>query len=352
MRKHLGKIIISVLIVSVAAFIFVFKPDLTRADWLDPRWSFRKEITINGSADGVLTNYQMKLTIHRSTNSDSGSDVYVGTNCDSTYKDIRFTQSDGTTLLDYWIESSDSNSAVVWIKFDSIPQSSAATFYFYYGSSIATSLSNGDNTFTLFDDFPGTSLNAQWGTSGDVSVSGGICTIGGTSNFSQIYANFGDTNQRVRTREKTTILSNGYNGIISWGDGTNGAFQASYKDIANYFQNDFSGGNQAYADLGVAKDTSNYHIHEIIRNGTTSIIHSIDNSIQSTNTTQVFTGGAWGSVNFAAGDQVLVDWIFISQYVSPEPTWGSWGSGEIGPTPIPAVKIKGGVQIRGGAKLQ
>jgi hypothetical protein len=65
-------------------------------------WSYRKKITINGTTDGAQTNYQMKLIIHRASGTDSGGDVYLGTNgCQSDYDDIRFTKYDGTTLLDY-----------------------------------------------------------------------------------------------------------------------------------------------------------------------------------------------------------------------------------------------------------
>ena len=117
-------------------------------------WSYRKQITIAGSTAGAQTNYQMKLTINRSTGTDSGSTVYLGTKCASDYKDIRFTKTDGTTLLDYWIESSTSTTATVWVELDSIPASPAtATFNLYYGNSGATPSSNIQNTFVFGDDF-------------------------------------------------------------------------------------------------------------------------------------------------------------------------------------------------------
>jgi len=60
--------------------------------------------------------------------------------------DIRFTDSDATTLLNYWIESGcNSASTKIWVKVPSIPASSTKTIYVYYGNPSATSASNGDS---------------------------------------------------------------------------------------------------------------------------------------------------------------------------------------------------------------
>ena len=99
-------------------------------------WSCRKRIAVTDSADGDQTHYQMKLIINRSSGSDTGSTVYVGNRCASDYRDIRFTSTNGTTLLDYWVESSDSSTATVWIEFDAIA-ASQGYFYFYYGNAAA-----------------------------------------------------------------------------------------------------------------------------------------------------------------------------------------------------------------------
>lgn len=119
-------------------------------------YKYRKQITIAGTADGAQANYQLKLTVYRSAGVDAPNVVYLGVDrCLSNYNDLRFTTSDETTLLDYWIESSDAASAVVWIEFDSIPISpGTATFFVYYNNAGAAAVSNGENTFPLlFDDF-------------------------------------------------------------------------------------------------------------------------------------------------------------------------------------------------------
>lgn len=71
------------------------------------------------------------------------------------YDDIRFTSSDGTTLIDHWLESkTNSSTADFWVEVPSIPASpDSTTIYMYYGNSGASTASNGTNTFVFFDDF-------------------------------------------------------------------------------------------------------------------------------------------------------------------------------------------------------
>lgn len=71
------------------------------------------------------------------------------------FDDVRFTSSDGTTLIDYWLESkTNSVTANFWVKIPSVPASpNKTTIYLYYGNPSAGSASNGNNTFLFFDDF-------------------------------------------------------------------------------------------------------------------------------------------------------------------------------------------------------
>jgi hypothetical protein len=66
-------------------------------------WPYRKSITLS-RASGAVTNYQMKLLVGESSGA-TGEDVDCGGLCATDFDDLRFTKSDGTTLLDYWIES-------------------------------------------------------------------------------------------------------------------------------------------------------------------------------------------------------------------------------------------------------
>ncbi len=62
----------------------------------------------------------MKLTINKGTGTDSGATVYLENHASSwtgtVPNDVRFTGSDGSTQLDYWIESSGASTATVWVQ--------------------------------------------------------------------------------------------------------------------------------------------------------------------------------------------------------------------------------------------
>jgi predicted GH43/DUF377 family glycosyl hydrolase len=102
--------------------------------WLSG-YSYCKSITLS-RASGAVTNYQMKLLVGESAGA-TGEDVDCNSHVQIGFHDLRFTKSDGTTLLDYWIESitgtTPNQLATVWIEFDSIG-TGATTFYMYYGN--------------------------------------------------------------------------------------------------------------------------------------------------------------------------------------------------------------------------
>lgn len=112
-------------------------------------WRYNRRLTITGSTAGAQTNYQMKLTVYNSTGTDTLGNIYLGGNAKNDFSDLRFTKSDGATLLDYWIESyTPGISAVVWVEVDSIPASpGTANIYLYYGNPSAISVSSGTATF-------------------------------------------------------------------------------------------------------------------------------------------------------------------------------------------------------------
>ena len=113
--------------------------------WYDLAWGWRKPITISNDGGG-LTDYQVKVTINTRELISAGRMQPDG-------DDIRFTSSDGTTELSYWIESGiNTTSTVIWVKVPSIPGGDSA-IYIYYGNSGAGAASDGDATFAFFDDF-------------------------------------------------------------------------------------------------------------------------------------------------------------------------------------------------------
>ena len=102
-------------------------------------WNKKAPITIND----FQSNYQTGITI--TYDSDMQAD----------FNDIRFYDATSETELPYWIEEkTDSTSATVWFK-----TGVNNNVEMYYGNTSATSSSDGDSTFELFDNFDS---NPSW----------------------------------------------------------------------------------------------------------------------------------------------------------------------------------------------
>jgi hypothetical protein len=203
-------------------------------------WTYRKEVTVtNANAD-----YQTKVLIGKTSDAE-GEDVDCGGHVADDFDDLRFTAADGTTLLDYWIESIEDSGgtklATIWVQNNATPDS---TLYMYY-SGTETAVSNGTNTFIQFDDF-------EWSDNGDsIEENGGSCTwsiaIGDVDiSTEQSYGG---------TRSMKCIGSSGHSAVeISQTAGTDYAIRYRiYKEDASSHQFIHGDGstriyNMAYAD--------------------------------------------------------------------------------------------------------
>ncbi len=109
-------------------------------NWWNTNWKQRSPITIQNPGN-TLTNYQIKLNLPY--DSDMQND----------FDDLRFVESDHSTLLSHWTESKNpGNQATIWIKIPSLP-SGATTIYAYYGNTQASSISNPSTTFDAYFNF-------------------------------------------------------------------------------------------------------------------------------------------------------------------------------------------------------
>jgi hypothetical protein len=296
--------------------------------WLSG-WSYRKNHTING-ATGAGTGYQIPITAHYGSGTDSGGDVYLNSNSRTDFGDVRFTSSDGTTLLNYWMqEVSSGNYAIFWVKIaDDL--GSSVTIYIYYGNSGATTTSNGANTFLFFDDFPGTTLDTTKWTQirGSVSVSSSIVTMDGSTDGQELNSVWtdGGISYAVHLRAKKTYVTNQrWMGI--WVRDQN---YTSYAYSKGFFFAYDSTSNYIYLSTGSGLTTldtgtpilsfDTWYVIQIIVNGTT--YSDSAHGLSATNSTY-----ASGHIGLGPGLQqtMYVDWIFVRKYVSPEPSNGTWG---------------------------
>lgn len=296
-------------------------------------WSYRKQIAIVGTADGAQALYQMKLTIHRSAGADVGSDVYVGTKCLSNYNDIRITTSGGA-VLDYWIESSDAATAVIWIEYDALLVGPNTTyFYLYYGNAGAIPYSNGDNTFIFFDHFPGISVDpAKWTVTNLVTVASSVATVQFSGSESKL-TSIGTHGLNTAFRSYCKVS----NGAVSWqpigyfSDANN--FILVNRDgspSTNWANACIKAGAIRNLASSVAHDT-NYHILEQQRRSASLVYLYKDGTLLTTENDNTYIPiGAYNVLHksYQNTGNILVDWSLIRNIATNEPTYGTWGAEE------------------------
>jgi len=105
-------------------------------------WSYRKSHVIN-PASGAGMNYPIRIKVHYGSGIDSGEDVYLNGKCRTDFGDIRFTRSNGSIPLNYWMEEKvDGDYAIFWVRIVDDLSTNPVTIYIYYGNPTATSISN------------------------------------------------------------------------------------------------------------------------------------------------------------------------------------------------------------------
>jgi len=103
-------------------------------------WGLRKSHVINPSA-GAGTLYPVKIIVHKGAGEDSGANVYLGAHVRDDFRDVRFTDNDGETVLDCFMESYTSGSvATFWVEVADDLSSAAVTIYVYYDKSAETTI--------------------------------------------------------------------------------------------------------------------------------------------------------------------------------------------------------------------
>ena len=341
-KAFLTLILLAIIICMTGVFSF---QNMAKADpaWLSD-WGFRKSIEITENNGEDLTNYQVKFDVNYGSGADSGSSVYLDSNCSTDFSDIRFTGDDGDTLLDYWIEEfTASGDASIWVKIPSILDSATATAYIYYGNNGVSTISNGTENFPFFDHFLESSLNTtKWDEVGTVSVSSSEVNLDnddkllGKTAFGYDYA----IHARCKADEQDII-------ILSFADGdalenTNELWisntDVTYPNVFNRFlaRSKYPvGATDSYYDGDDFRDT--YYVYQIKRISG-EVKYCQGDTLLTTRTTHLPTVDLFP--HFAVWDSsqestLTVDWVFVRKHVDSEPTITDWGSVEETPPPPP-----------------
>jgi len=279
-------------------------------------WQYRKSHTIIGSTAGAVTDYQVKITVHYGPGTDSGADVYLDGKCQPDFDDIRFTASDGKTLLSYWIEEKvDGSYAVVWVKIPSIPASPGnTTIYIYYGNPTAISESDGDSTFIFFDDFETGSLT-KWSTS-NVNRAG-VGTHTARSGIYSMYTRGGVVNVTSSIINLSNVKSVLHIWVRRGSDDFSEDPDAGEDLLIRYLDKlgqwvsleQFQGAGQP----GEIFERTYILPDDALHSGFRVMVRQVD-------------GDSWRGLYY---DYWHIDDVFIRRYISPEPVHDGWGSEEV-----------------------
>jgi len=299
-------------------------------------WSYRKKHEINGSSAGAETNYQVKVVIHYGSGTDSGENVYLNGECRTDFGDIRFTDDDGTTLLDYWMEEKvDSDYAVFWVEVPSIPSSpDTATIYIYYGKSDATYSGSGKDTFLEFYDFT-TDESSDWTVyQGDWTwdtANGLLKLINTGGHLMGLKTSYG-SGIAVRTKMRftgATQTTNGFGQGIMIQDVDNYYYpRLSFADELQ-FRKKVAGSATTVASTSFTVDNDVWYIME------SRVISSSHITVVADSTTLDVTSGleSWTSgypgvyAYISTNDpsaEAHYDYFLIRKYIDPEPSHGAW----------------------------
>jgi len=306
-------------------------------------WGYRKSHVITASA-GAGTNYQKQITVHYGAGADGDDDVYctVGgvAHCRTDFGDIRFTDNDGNTLLDCWMESKvNSDNAVFWVEVADDLSTDPVTIYVYYGKAdatypyLATVLAQGEATFRFFDDFLAANIDwtNKWQSTKQTNFSiesGALKIVMGTTETELINTknSYGDgyaSSALIRAATSGKRVLNMNNDIpATWRDKDAGRVLWVIGKLQVAL-------NAVFSEVVETQDLTNYYKSEIYcpasGNATVTLLKA--GVVKLTKTAAPAYRTVY--VSFASYDgTAYVDDVYVRKYVSPEPAHSTWGTEE------------------------
>ena len=301
---------------------------MTYAQWLCP-WENRIPFTITETSGNNLSNHQVRL------------DIAFLNGMKADFSDLQFTNSDGTTILDYWIElSTVSTSAIVWVEIPILNANSNTTIYLYYNNPATTSASNGPNTFVFFDDFdtfqgwsdagtgqvvsdnttiPGTSLLAK---TTDCDPNGGFKSLGSTLDefrliCREIRLNEGGTSCSWNRYGVENVNFNGYN------IRRNADFSTNNQSFGFERRNGGTGSNSRLSNMNHPREI--WYRTELRRcdattNNLTAVLYGDDRSIIGTVNDTDQTYNSFDRITVRGGAPYYFDFIAVANFTCSDPT--------------------------------
>jgi len=313
-------------------------------NWLSG-WEFRKYHLIEGSI-GAGCNYQVRIVVNYGVGTDSDNEIFCNGYSRTDFGDIRFTDNDGFTELDYWMETSfDSDNATFWVEVSDYLDYDQS-IYTYFGNPDATNTSDGFSTFIFFDDFENNDFS-RWNTTENAwSIQSSVVKHGSYA----ARGNAQSSNRGCRTVLDSLITTDvmfhswvrvestfnykypliAYEGLYNPIDDAEGLAYigyiheddwATFNGSAQYYELDTVSTNTWY-EYEVGVDFANGLYRPFI-DGTAKSAQSLDIE-NGVSLSQILTV-AMVTCAVAGDHDQWQDDFYIRKYVHSEPTHGTWG---------------------------
>jgi hypothetical protein len=264
--------------------------------------------------------------------------MYCNTHCQDDFDDLIFTKSDGTTKLDYWIESYTSGT-VAWVWVESAA-ASETTQYLYYGNAGASAVSSGANTFIVFDDFErgvdGGTIGGSWAEIMDLVHISTEQKYGGTRSAKWVGAAdrqqasipvTASANIAVQYRYYKETAVDDFSALA--GDGT---IRFSSQLDASENINVFDGTDYVDTTLNCLADSwgvIEWHAWDWIAKTVKVKVDGVASAAMDFSWAGVSDVNVWRFTGALATQDVWIDNFLVRKWTATEPTWSSFGAESI-----------------------
>jgi len=172
----------------------------------------------------------------------------------------------------------------------------------------------------------------EWNKGGTPTVSGSELLINANGEFLRSSSNFLYKAMKIRAKYASTSAANSYQyfGFVPSSAASENPSEMffSRENPTNIWVEAWSGNsaNSESTQISNPNYFGSYHNYEILwRNGEAKFI--IDDALKATQTTSVADSSMpVGIYDYNTAANLAVDWVFVRNYVSPEPAWGVWSA--------------------------
>jgi hypothetical protein len=293
------------------AFVYLDAP-AHPADWWDPSWGSRMQLTITNNATTALAQgYQIGLAFDLDAAPCSGNRDQVRIVYNNTTDLPRVIDEVGTT--NEW----------TWFPLQAqIGSGATSTSYWLYCNNSNAPAASKDPAmvFDVWDDFAGNSLANTWASAGTVSVANGVVTLGSNGSIHSNATYGANTAIDGLATPTSASVSN-----PDWWIGyeTNFNITAPWivwlADSANAIHPSVNETGTRHDDPGTPIDTSP-HLYGVETYGTSGAFRLADAIVDSHTYTQAINALNLRLAVLQGSGTVAFDWVRVRKAVSPAPT--------------------------------